>query len=145
MLSITAYSKSYIDDCRKRMETQVAAYRLLATAAKKESGGTSASINSAVAAFEPLFFNVLVVTLECSFVHRSRTKELKNGNPLNEVRMISNSILLNRAVLTQDKTINYTPEKSILKLQSGTPIKLTEPQFTALAKAFFADLELKYT
>lgn len=37
----------------------------------------------------------MVVVLEGCFVHRSRTIEKKDGNPLNEVGMLSNSMMLN--------------------------------------------------
>ena len=50
--------------------------------------------------------------------------EGKDGNPLNEVRMMGNSILQNHGVLSADKTIKYNPAKSILKLQVGAEIKL---------------------
>jgi hypothetical protein len=74
----------------------------------------------AVGSFEPLFFGNLVLRLECCcFVHRAGGSEGKDGNPLNEVRMLSNSILQNGGVLTADKTIKYKPETSVLKLKIG--------------------------
>ncbi len=53
------------------------------------------------------------------------------GNPLNEVRLDS-SILQNRGGLAADKTIKYQPEESILTLQVGNEIKLTEAGFVLL-------------
>jgi hypothetical protein len=101
-----------------------------------------------VAFFEPLFFNNLVVVLDGFFVHRSRTLEGKDGNPLNELRKISTSLLQNHGVMCADKTnnkpIKYSPEKSAAKLEVGEEIKLTESAFVALFKAFFAEIETKF-
>ncbi len=46
--------------------------------------------------------------------------------------MICNSILQNHGVMSADKTIKYNPSKSILKLQIGEEIKLTESDFVRL-------------
>jgi hypothetical protein len=42
-----------------------------------------------------------------------------------------------------DKTIKYSPEQSVVKLKTGDQIKLTEPDFTLLFRAFFAEIESK--
>ncbi len=91
MLCVNSYTKDYINECRSRMESQLAAYKVLVTTAREKT--SKSAINSAVDSFEPLFFNNLVVVLDGFFVHRSRTLEKKDGNPLNEVRMLCNSIL----------------------------------------------------
>jgi len=43
-----------------------------------------ALLDSAIESFEPNFFNNLILVLDNYFCNRSRTKENKNGNPLNE-------------------------------------------------------------
>ena len=78
------------------------------------------------------------------FVHRSRTLEGKDGNPLNECRMICTSLLQNHGVLSGDKTIKYRPEKSVVKLKIGDEIELTESDFTLLFRAFFTEIESKF-
>ncbi|TMP92276.1 MAG: hypothetical protein E6L07_12450 [Verrucomicrobia bacterium] len=97
----------------------------------------------------PLFFNNLVVVLDGFFVHRSRTLEGKDGNPLNEFRMICTSLLQNHGVMcpdkTNNKTIKYSPEKSVVKLKIGDEIKLTESAFVLLSRAFFAEIETKFS
>jgi hypothetical protein len=144
MLCVNNYKKDYIDECRSSMESLLAAYEGLATGART----AKPALNSAVDRFEPLFFNHLVVVLDGFFVHRSRTLEGKDGNPLNEFRMICTSILQNHGVMCSDKTnnkaIKYSPEKSLVKLQIGEKIKLTEPDFTLLFNAFFREIETKF-
>jgi hypothetical protein len=116
------------------MAGQLAAYKALA--------GTATA--RAVAAFEPQFLNHMVVVLDACFMHRSRTLELKDGNPLNEVRMLCASILQRRGVLTADKTIKYNPERSIVKLRVGDEIALSTADFDRLSKAFFAEIDAKF-
>jgi hypothetical protein len=127
------------------MEAQLAAYRVLVTTAQEKVGAGKSSFTSAVESFEPLFFNNLVLVLDNFFVHRARGLEKKDGNPLNEVRMLCNSILQNDGMLAADKTIKFNPSKSVLKLQIGDEIKLTEADFVRLFRAFFDEIEAKFT
>ena len=134
MLCINQYPKDYITACRDKMEAQLATYRKLIKTADAKS----------VDAFAPHFFNHLVLVLETNFVHRARAREGKDGNPLNEVRMLATSLLQHEGVLTMDKTIKYKPDESVLKLMPGTEIKLNEAAFEALSRAFFAEIEAKF-
>jgi hypothetical protein len=70
-------------------------------------------------AFEATFFNNMVLLLDYLFVHRLRTVEGKDGNPLNEVRILCNSMLLNDNIMTADKSIKLSPEGSVLKYRVG--------------------------
>ena len=89
------------------------------------------------------------------FVHRLSGIEGKDGNPMNEVRVLCNSILLNSGKLQVDRLpgwpnsavsgIKLAREKSVLKLKVGDEVKLTEADFVKLSKAFFAELEEKYS
>jgi hypothetical protein len=142
MLAVTSYPQEYVDSCRRRMEAQLAAYDELASTV-----GTSAAEARAaksLEAFEPLFIGNLVLALDESFVHRTRGMEGKDGNPLNEVRMICNSILHGGGVLTADKTIKYTPETSVLKLGLGDEIALDSEQFRLLLGAFLAEIARRF-
>jgi hypothetical protein len=62
--------------------------------------------------------------------------------------MICTSLLQNHSVMCTDKTnnkaIKYDPSKSVLKLQVGEQIKLTESDFIRLFRAFFAEIEAKF-
>jgi len=85
------------------------------------------------------------VVLDRCFVHRLRGVECKDGNPLNEVRMLCDSVIENKGVLRADKTIKYEPETSVSKLAVGDSIALDQATFTALCDAFFAEIQRKFT
>ena len=82
--------------------------------------------------------------MDSHFVHRGRAAEMKDGNPLNEVRMLCDSIMNNRSVLRADKTISYDVSKSVLKVDIGDEIKLNETDFKRLSSAYFTEIEKKY-
>ena len=86
----------------------------------------------------------MVLALDNHFVHRTRAIEKKDGNPLNEVRMLSNSIMNNGSVMCADKTIKFDPTKSVLKCRVGDKISLNEADFTRLYSAFLSEIEAKY-
>ena len=142
MLAVKTYPQDYIDDCRAKMDAQLDAYKALVAAVGKAKAPAG---RSAVESFEPLFFNNLVLVLDAYFMHRTRAIEGKDGNPLNEVRMLCTSILENSGVLAVDKTIKYRPEASVSKLDIGDEIRLDHAQFQALYEGFFAELERRFT
>lgn len=132
MLGVRNYSKEYISSCRKKISADLSAYKKLASNAKSSNG------------FEMAYFNNMAIVLDHLFVHRLRTVEGKDGNPLNEVRLIGDAIMNNNGVLETDNTIKYDPAKSVLKYKVGDEIKLTEADFRLLYKAFFAEIENKF-
>jgi len=135
------YPKDYIAACRARVDADLRAYR--------DGVGKAATKD-----FEARFFNDQVLLLDYMFVHRLTGIEGKDGNPLNEVRVLCNSILLNRGRLQVDKLpgwpnsagsgIKLPPEKSVLKLDVGDEVRLTEADFARLSKAYFAELEKRF-
>jgi hypothetical protein len=137
MLGVKTYPKPYVKQCRAQIDAQLDAYKAVATAAKSKP--------AAIETFEPLFFNNLTVALDRCFVHRLRGVEGKDGNPLNEVRMLCDSVIENKGVLRADKTIKYQPETSVSKLAVGDPIALDQATFTALCDAFFAEIQRRFT
>ncbi|WP_018681927.1 hypothetical protein [Actinokineospora enzanensis] len=139
MSAVSSYTRDYVDSCRARVDAHVETYRALA------GSGSGPVFTAAVAAFEPVFFNNLVLVLEQSFVHRLRDKELGDGNPLNEVRLLAASLLGNDGRLVSDPGIRMNPARSVLKYQVGDEIAVREAAFQELAAAFFADLERKYS
>ena len=135
------YSKDYIAACRARVDADLRTYR-------KQVG------NAPSKEFEARFFNDLVLLLDYMFVHRLTGIEGKDGNPLNEVRVLCNSIVLNQGRLQVDRLpgwpnsastgMELPPEKSVLKLKVGEEVRLNESDFVRLSKAFFAELEKKF-
>ena len=99
---------------------------------------------TALEAFEPLFFNNLVLVLDESFVHRLRGVEGKDGNAMNEVRLLVTSLLSNDGCLVADKQIKLKPETSVLGLAVGDPIAIREADFVKLADAYFAAIEASF-
>jgi hypothetical protein len=128
MLAVSTYSQDYVDACRARMRETLDAYRTVRD----------------TAAFEPQFLAHMVIALDAYFVHRVRNKELKDGNPLNEVRLLATSIMSNDAVLVADTQVKLTPESSILGLAPGDPIVLDADDFARLSEAYFDEIECKY-
>jgi len=128
MLAVSTYSQDYVDACRARVRETLDAY------------GTVRD----TAAFEPQFLAHMVLALDAYFVHRLRNKELKDGNPLNEVRLLATSIVSNDGLLVADKQIKLTPETSVLGLAAGERIALDADDFARRSEAFFAELERKY-
>ncbi len=73
-----------------------------------------------------------------------RGMEGKDGNPLNEVRVMCNSIIHNNSIMSADNTIKLNPAKSVLKYKVGDEIKLNERDFLLISRAFFNEIESKY-
>jgi hypothetical protein len=135
MLGVSSYPKTFVDGCRSRVEAQLATYDQLLT---NVPGG------EAVAAFERHFFANLVMVLDHSFMHRLRGQEGKDGNPLNEVRMLANSLLEHDGVLTAEKAIRYDADKAVAGIRIGDRIELDEKSFRLLADAYFAEIEKRF-
>ena len=129
MLGMKSYSREYVDAVRARVAADADAF---------------ASSKARAAVLEPVVFRNLLLGLELSFVHRLRTLEGKDGNPLNEVRVVCNSLLLNDGVLTADKGIKLDPSRSVLGIAYGEQIVLDAASFARLADAFFAELEKRF-
>src|SRR5258708_35254267 len=132
MLWMKTYHEEYMDWWRGRVAADVRAYR--------EQVGAAWSPE-----FETRFFCDQVLLLDYMFVHRLAGSEGKDGNPLNEVRALCNSILLNQGKLQLDKlpgwpnsagpSIKLPAGKSVLKLKPGDEVKLTVSDFVRLFTA----------
>ena len=141
MLGMKKYPKDYIAACRARVEADLRAYRSQVGKAPSEE-------------FEARFFNDQVLLLDYMFVHRLTGSEGKDGNPLNEVRVLCNSLLLNHGKVQVNRLpgwpnsassgMTLPPEKSVLKLKAGDEVRLSESDFVRLSKAFFAELEERF-
>jgi hypothetical protein len=94
--------------------------------------------------FERQFFNHMILALDHYFVHRARTMEGKDGNPLNEVRMLCDAIMANAGRMSANKTTRYKPEPSILKFKAGDEMRLNADDVARPSAAFFDEIEKKY-
>ena len=141
MLGRKDYTKQELDTATARIDQQVAAYKKLAKAVD-DTGDAKAQ--RALDAFEPLFFDNMVLVLDRLFVHRLRQATGKDGNPLNEVELLSESLMNNDGMLRGNSVIKFVPDESVLKLGIGDRIRLSVADFESLAAAFLADLKRKF-
>jgi hypothetical protein len=141
MLGRKDYTPEELDHATKAIGQQLAAYKRLAGAVEATSDPAA---KAALEAFEPLFCNNMTLALDRYFVHRVRMVTGKDGNPLNEVELMTDSVMNNGAVLRGNNVIKFVPEESVLKLSVGDKIKLTAAQFDRLSKAFLAEIQSKF-
>jgi hypothetical protein len=132
MLSQSSYPATYVAACRDAVRDHLDAYEALPLS------------DADRAAFEPGYLRQLVLALDTYALHRSRGQEGKDGNPLNEVRILCTSIREHDGVLTGEKSIRYAPDRSVLGLAEGDQITLDAAAFRRLADAFFAELEARF-
>jgi hypothetical protein len=144
MLGRKDFTRSELDQARASVAAQLAVYRRL-VGAVCSGGKVDANVDAALRDLQAVFFNTLVVALDRPFVHRVRVVCGKDGNPLNEVELIVDSLLNNGGVFRGNNVIKYVPEEAVVHLEAGDRIQLSEPQFEALAGAFFAELERRFT
>jgi hypothetical protein len=134
MLSVSSYDQAYVDTVRARIAAQLAAYQAVATSAD----------DAALAGFEPQFCNHMVMALDNYFCHRARATEGKDGNPLNEVRLLCTSLMHNGGTLAADKQIKQRPETSVLGYAVGDEIAISAADFARLSDAFLAEIESRF-
>jgi hypothetical protein len=131
MLAVSKFEPDYVNRCRERVDADITAYSKLAKAA-----------NGQLDRFEPVFFNNMVLTLELQFVHRLRKAEGKDGNALNEVRLLASSLIENGGAMLADKQIAFK-DGSLLGYEPGDQIKLSEADFRKLSAAFYEEIEAR--
>ena len=141
MLGMKTYPKEYVQACRARVDAGLRAYRAL--------GARSAEL-------ETRFFNDQVLLLDYMFVHRLSGAEGKDGNPLNEVRVLCNSLLLNGGKLQVDRLpgwpnsrpspgLKLPPDKSVLGLEAWRGGQADRSRLRPDGPTpFFAELEKRY-
>ena len=125
-----------IQAARAEVAAQIQAYRDLVGAASKASGMSLTRIDAALAAFEPAFFNNLLVALDARFAGRPATP-----GPLSEARLLAASLTHAGGLLAADPAIPYDADTSVLRIDAGERIALNGDDFEALCAAFLAALE----
>ena len=136
MLGRKDYTQQEFDTANTAVADQISSYSKLA----KLAGKTSPTLDE----FEILYFNNMVLVLDRYFVHRIRPVAGKDGNALNEVELIADSLMNNGGVFQGSNVIKYVPESSVLKLRAGDAIRLKAADFEMLAAAFFDELKSKF-
>jgi len=121
--------------CRREIAAQIRAYRDLVGAASKASGMSLVRIDAALAAFEPAFFNNLLIALAARFPERA------GGGPIAEVRLLAAALMHGGGVLAADGAVAYDADASVLRIDVGERIALNADDFEALSAAFLAAIE----
>jgi hypothetical protein len=134
MLAVNKYSRDYVDASKAKVDRFIAAY-------DKAAGGIAGPARETL---ETEMFRNMVLALDGYFANRLRAGEGKDGNPLNEVRMLCDGLTNGEAVFARNNTIRYDPAKSVLGLAYGDLIRLSAADFARLAKAFFAEIEARF-
>jgi hypothetical protein len=142
MLSVSAYPQKYIDDTRARIADQVSAFADLASAMR--GAGRDGAAMTALGRLESQYFATLVIALDSCFVHRSRGQERKDGNAMNEVRVLVSSLQLHGGIMTAEKGIRLDPARSVLGIEYGDRIRVGAEGFQRLAAAFLDALQATY-
>jgi hypothetical protein len=86
----------------------------------------------------------MVLVLDRYFVHRLPMVMGKDGNPLNEVELMSDALMNNDGVLRGNQVIKLIPDQPVLKLNIRDRIRLSAAQFQRLSKAFFIEIESEF-
>jgi len=141
MLGRKDYTPEEFEAATAAIKAQLDAYKKLA---KTINATSDPKAKAALEAFEPLFFNNMVLVLDRMFVHRVRAVTGKDGNPLNEVELLTESVMANGSVLRGNNVIKFVPADSVLQLEVGDRIMLNAAQFDVLAKAFLGEIRARF-
>ena len=142
MLGRNSYTRQELDHAQTAVKQQLASYTKLV---KAISGATSDQrVDAARAAFETQFFNNMVIVLDRYFVHRVRNVTGKDGNPVNEVELLAESLMNNNGILRTGTVVKLVPAESVTKTAIGGRIRLDAATFKRLADAYFAEIERRF-
>ena len=121
----TGYDRHYVAACRESVGAAVAELR--------RAGAGSAA------------WNQLMPALDRWFGIRNPKAEGRDGNPINEVRAIAESVTEHGSVMVVPRGIKLAPETSVLGFEEGEEISLDGDSFERLFDAFLAEVEAKLT
>ena len=121
MLGRNSYTSDELESCRDNADALLAAWQA------NEVEDTT---------LENLVFNQAVVALDAWFVHRLRTMEGQDGNAMNEVRVLADSIVANDGVLRVEGPIRWEPDRTRLGFAIGEEVLVTADGYERLAAAY---------
>lgn len=138
MLGRKTFTQEELDGCRAALDEQLGAYARLAEAAGQNGAA------AVLADFDHPFFTNLVLVLDRWFVHRIRAVSGKDGNPLNEVELIAEAVMLHDGVMPRSTVIKYVPADTVLGIEVGEKVSLSAEDFERLSAAFLAEIERRF-
>ena len=121
MLGRNSYTSDELESCRDNADALLAAWQA------NEVEDTT---------LENLVFNQAVVALDAWFVHRLRTMEGQDGNAMNEVRVLADSIVANDGVLRVEGPMRWEPDRTRLGFAIGEEVLVTADGYERLAAAY---------
>lgn len=128
MLGRKNYPREYIERCQRDIEAQIAEFN--------ELPPVTASFASRLAGH-------LVIVMDACFVNRLRATEGKDGNALNEVRLLAQSLMYGDTVV-DDSTVTWHKDAMVLGLTKGDDLELGISDVDKLQQAFFGQMLDKY-
>jgi hypothetical protein len=142
MLGRKDYTPEELDAATTAVGETLAAYRSLVDAIARATDDPA--VTAALGAFEPHLFNELALALDRRFVHRLRVTTGKDGTPLNELELMTESLMNNDGVLRGNKVIKLVPAETVLQIEPGERIALGAAQFERLSDAVLAEIRAKF-
>jgi hypothetical protein len=124
MLLRTGYDRHYVAGCRESVGAAIEELR--------RAGAGSAA------------WNQLLPALDRWFSLRNPKVEGRDGNPINEVRVLAESVTEHGSVMTVPRRIKLATDTSVLGFEEGEEISLDGDAFERLFDAFLAAVEAKY-
>ena len=137
------YPAAYVQAARDEIAAQIRAYRDLVAAASKASGMSLTRIDAALSAFEPAFFNNLLIALEDAL----RAPPARPGRP---GRQSARGAHAGRRADGQRRRAGrgqgrrYDPAKAVLRIDIGERIHLNADDFEALCAMFLHEIETRF-
>ena len=117
MLGRKSYTRRSSQTARTAIAEQLDVYR---PARNRRRRNGDADARAALEAFEPLFCNNMALVLDRHFVHRIRPIAGKDGNPLNEVELLGESLMSSAASSRRSTVIKLVPRNRSPSSRSAT-------------------------
>ncbi len=122
------YPQEYVDYCQQQIESQISEMR---------------DMPPVPTPFAQRLAAHLVIVMDACFAQRVRGVDGKDGNPLNEVRVLAQSLMQGSTVM-EDSSVTWEPDKLVLGLAIDDDIELSVKDVDRLQQAFFAEMHDKH-